>query len=994
EHARKPDVPAVFVSWDDAQAFCAWLTDRDRKAGKIGANESYRLPSDHEWSCAVGIGDREDPAKTPEEKDGKLPDVYPWGTAWPAPANTANYFGREADEEAKTGQVPGLAKGMAQHLDSHVRLAPVGSYSANPFGIHDLGGNVSELCDDWWSPAQAERTLRGGSWVVVRKEHCMSSHRTSVLQKRAPDIYFGFRVVLAPFAAGSTTSTPLEPGAIRLWDTPEKVPANKEGVAWRDDALFVHSANLHALRTQSPTSAIKSRDSIVRFSLRMNPDARWGSVAIRSTGSAQTPRAYQLRINPPGGHFDLEVQADGAARKLKVWKMPELYRPNEWLRVELRTVGDTLTISVDGKPFETVRDATLPGPGMMTLGATANCFFRDIEYVPLDEVEVGAPTAGNTQKWVDARQDAEFAKGNFMLRPESAGWTVIAQGSTMFAAGPGRDGAVRMRAVFDPKDNIGLIARGGGTPHSFYKANVLTSGDEAGLNYLVGGIFTGALNEKGPVHIKRKLPAPIQPGEEYEIELRAVGDLFTVRLNGEVVLESRDPERATGKFGISFRTLGKERRIVSLEYLDLSSSAPTATAASATGGEVRTFGGHRYQMVPGAWKWDVAKAKAEAMGGHLVTINSKEEDEFVRQAFGDQVPETKNLYLGASREKADAPLQWVTGEPFSYSALPQNRPGDPLRSDDFPKALVLWRAPQSSTVGWREHTQRTADRRIGFLVEWDDDVRAKPSGAVTPNGAATATKDAPFVNTLGMKFVPVPITGGPTGGQRVLFSVWETRVQDYEAFIKHTQREWTRASFEQGPTHPAVNVLWDDARAFCAWLTERERKAGKISAGECYRLPSDHEWSDAVGIGAREDAAQTPAKKDLMIVDAFFWGSAWPPPVGAGNFGGQEMQADVDAGRAGYKGQTLIAGYHDGFVQSSPVGSFAPNPLGLYDLGGNAQEWCEDWFDEKKECRVLRGLGWSSSDRRYLFASRRTDGVPTKRNGGYGFRVVLAPAAP
>src|SRR5205809_1040542 len=49
---------------------------------------------------------------------------------------------------------------------------------------------------------------------------------------------------------------------------------------------------------------------------------------------------------------------------------------------------------------------------------------------------------------------------------------------------------------------------------------------------------------------------------------------------------------------------------------------------------------------------------------------------------------------------------------------------------------------------------------------------------IAPGGAsampATATKDAPFINMLGMKFVPVPITGGPTGGQRMLFSVWET----------------------------------------------------------------------------------------------------------------------------------------------------------------------------------------------------------------------------
>ena len=62
-------------------------------------------------------------------------------------------------------------------------------------------------------------------------------------------------------------------------------------------------------------------------------------------------------------------------------------------------------------------------------------------------------------------------------------------------------------------------------------------------------------------------------------------------------------------------------------------------------------------------------------------------------------------------------------------------------------------------------------------------------------------------NGLGMKFVPVP-------GTRVRFCVWETRVRDYQAFVDATGQAWKKAEFEQGPTHPAVNVSWVDAQAF------------------------------------------------------------------------------------------------------------------------------------------------------------------------------------
>ena len=80
-----------------------------------------------------------------------------------------------------------------------------------------------------------------------------------------------------------------------------------------------------------------------------------------------------------------------------------------------------------------------------------------------------------------------------------------------------------------------------------------------------------------------------------------------------------------------------------------------------------------------------------------------------------------------------------------------------------------------------------------------------PGGASASPAAnpAAATRDAPFVNSLGMKFVPVPITGGPTDGKRVLFSIWETRRRDYEVFVQRRPSGVVAGTdFPQAPEHP------------------------------------------------------------------------------------------------------------------------------------------------------------------------------------------------
>ena len=228
----------------------------------------------------------------------------------------------------------------------------------------------------------------------------------------------------------------------------------------------------------------------------------------------------------------------------------------------------------------------------------------------------------------------------------------------------------------------------------------------------------------------------------------------------------------------------------------------------------------------------------------------------------------------------------------------------------------------------------------------------------------TCTRDDPWENSLGMKFVPV-------FGTKVLFSVWDTRVQDYAAYAATNGRidgSWKSPGFEQGPTHPVVEVNWYEAKAFCKWLTQKEIAEGRLKSGQEYRLPKDSEWSVAVGLGAEQGNA--PCDKDEKIDNMFPWGTQWPPPEGAGNYA-----------------KSLGV---DDFEYTSPVGSFKANQYGLYDMGGNVWQWCEDWYNSEQKYRVLRGASWDSGDRGILLSSNRYNRTPERRDFSSGFRVVLA----
>jgi formylglycine-generating enzyme required for sulfatase activity len=178
---------------------------------------------------------------------------------------------------------------------------------------------------------------------------------------------------------------------------------------------------------------------------------------------------------------------------------------------------------------------------------------------------------------------------------------------------------------------------------------------------------------------------------------------------------------------------------------------------------------------------------------------------------------------------------------------------------------------------------------------------------------------------------------------------------------------WRNPGFRQNDSHPVVCVNWDDAHAYVAWLSE--------ATGHIYRLLSEAEWEYVARAGTR-----TP----------FWWGSSITPAQA--NYAGTYVYYVYAGGAA--KGEWRGS--------TAPIGSFAANPWGLYNVHGNVCEWCEDilhgnyngapedgsaWLrGSDGSRRVVRGGSWCDTPVNLRSAFR--DGIATDHRYYYlGFHV-------
>jgi hypothetical protein len=209
-----------------------------------------------------------------------------------------------------------------------------------------------------------------------------------------------------------------------------------------------------------------------------------------------------------------------------------------------------------------------------------------------------------------------------------------------------------------------------------------------------------------------------------------------------------------------------------------------------------------------------------------------------------------------------------------------------------------------------------------------------------------------LIRRLEAKMLPVP-------GTEILLSKTEFTVGEWKLYLKaEGYPEWQQPDskeFMQTDEHPVVKVSWNEVMKFCEWLS-------KVS-GKKWRLPKEAEWEAAVG------KLKYP------------WGDYFPPKKEDGNYAIMADGKD-DSAKVGV----------DGVKGTAPVGSFRANELGFFDLGGNAEEWMLDGYDEKepKANRRNRGGSWVSSAS-YSPAVNRVNSAPTSSvHKSVGFRVALS----
>ena len=283
--------------------------------------------------------------------------------------------------------------------------------------------------------------------------------------------------------------------------------------------------------------------------------------------------------------------------------------------------------------------------------------------------------------------------------------------------------------------------------------------------------------------------------------------------------------------------------------------------------------------------------------------------------------------------------------------------------DNLPPDIHGWSTSQVQNL------QKRAAEKMGLPVVFQDRMQSGglgPKMAVIPAGSFLMGSPP---DELIRSYHQRVIHEGQIPQHRVTFAqpfalgIYAVTFDEYDRFCENTGHGKPSDAGRGRGQRPVVFVNWHDVQAYCAWLSRQ--------TGQTYRLPSEAEWEYACRAGT---------------VTPFWWGNT------------------ITTRQANYDGNYTYNGEAKGEYREKtlPVGDFAPNPWGLYQVHGNVWEWLQDrrhfnyqnapcdgsaWVSGDDDWRISRGGGYRSSPD-YLCSARRMSSTPDTTYIDDGFRLA------
>ncbi len=295
------DQPVVFVSWNDANAFCKWLSRKEKR--------TYRLPTEAEWERAC--------------RGGRIWARFPWGERLPGDNDTNFGDGN-----------PKLPESLTTVNDGYEYVAPVGSYPPNGYGLYDMAGNVMEWVQDGYgrnyyesSPLEDPKGTETGNSRVNKGGNFFASPadcRCAFRGFSGEEMNFfnlGFRVVLEAPESERPMVASQRHGSRRGGDEAKKShfpPSEEEGLRLFRQAMF-------AAQEQQWQEATKDLEEALRV-YEKRRDLMW-MARVRATLAgiyAERNRRYKSKELFTKALAEFRKVGDGASARIILERLQEL----------------------------------------------------------------------------------------------------------------------------------------------------------------------------------------------------------------------------------------------------------------------------------------------------------------------------------------------------------------------------------------------------------------------------------------------------------------------------------------------------------------------------------------------------------------------------------------------------------------------------------------------------------------------------------------------